>query len=372
MRMKLVIIGGVLTLLLAACSALAAAPDAASQGVSFRHSVTGTSQTNSVSTTGAPSGSSANTLEQAVVAAITKVEPAVVEITVTLSNGEALGSGSIITSDGYILTNDHVVQGGQSYQVQTTMAQYPASLAGTDPADDLALLKISAAQPLPTITFADSAKAQVGEFVIAEGNPLGVGQSASFGIVSALNRTVSEAPDGPANTIPNTIQTSAPINHGNSGGALIDLAGNLIGIPTLGAVDPASGATAAGIGFAIPANHANFIAQQIIAHGTVANTGRAYLGIAPVDVTPDIAALNHLALSHGAYIQQVIGGGPAQSAGLQPGDIIYQIDAIPINDTTGLGAYLATKEPGDTVMVAANRNGQNVHLRVILGTLPAQ
>ncbi len=362
MQLKFALITGVLALSLAACSSVT--PNAATN--TKNETVTTTSSV------GAPAGSSAATLEQSVVAAIQKVQPAVVEITVQTANGTALGSGSIITSDGYILTNDHVVQNGQSYQVTTSAGNYAATVRGTDPADDLAVLKINAPKALPTITFADSSKAQVGQFVIAVGNPLGVGQSASFGIISALNRSVSEAPNGPANIIPNAIQTSAPINPGNSGGALIDLSGNLVGIPTLGALDPEFGNTPAnGIGYAIPSNHAQFIANQIIKDGKVTNTGRAFLGVQTADVTPDIAQQYGLPIDHGAYIQQVVSGTPAAQAGLQQGDIIYQIDSTAINSSAELGAYLSTKSPGDQVTVYVNRNGQNVQVKATLGTLPS-
>src|SRR5579884_1159613 len=189
MRFKLVIIFSVVALLLAACSAVVSQ-------TSNNNNTAKTIQINTVTTSGAPGGSGAATLEQQVVSAINRVAPAVVEITVTVPNGQALASGSIISSDGYVLTNDHVVQGGTSFVVQTTGATFNARVAGQDPADDLAVLKVNASRALPTITFADSSKARVGEFVVAVGNPLGVGQSASFGIISALNRTVSEAPNG--------------------------------------------------------------------------------------------------------------------------------------------------------------------------------
>jgi S1-C subfamily serine protease len=362
MRTKIALISAVLALGLAGCASVSANPAAHTQNESL-------STTTSV---GAPTGTSAATLEQSVEAAIQKVEPAVVEITVTTPSGTDQGSGSIITSDGYILTNDHVVQNGTSFQVTTSAGNFSAQVAGTDPADDLAVLKVSSSKALPTITFADSAKAQVGQFVIAVGNPLGVGQSATFGIISALNRTVSEAPSGPASTIPNAIQTSAPINPGNSGGALIDLSGDLVGIPTLGALDPEFGNTpAAGIGFAIPSNQAKNIANQIIKSGKVTNTGRAFLGVEVADVTPDIAAQYGLPINHGAIIEQLVSGGPAQNAGLQVNDIIYQIDNTPIDSSDALGAYLATKAPGDQVTVYVNRNGSNVQVKVTLGTLPA-
>jgi S1-C subfamily serine protease len=363
MRTKLALITGVLALVLAGCSSVT--PNA---GVN-------TARNDSVTTTasvGAPTGSSAATLEQSVVAAIQKVEPAVVEVAVQTSSGTEYGSGSIITSDGYILTNDHVVQNGTSFQVTTTTGSYTAQVAGTDPADDLAVLKISPSKPLPTITFADSSKVEVGQFAIAVGNPLNVGESASFGIISATDRSVSEAPNGPANIIPNAIQTSAPINPGNSGGALIDLSGDLVGVPTLGALDPEFGNTpATGIGYAIPSNRAQTIANQIIKSGKVTNTGRAFLGVSTADVTPDIAAQYNLPINHGAYIQSLVPNAPAQQAGLQVGDIIYQVDSTQITDSASLGSYLATKAPGDQVTVYVNRNGSNVQVKVTLGTLPA-
>jgi len=363
MRLKFVLITCVLALGLAACSS--ATPNGAATH-------TKNSSITTAGGVGAPSGSSAATLEQSVVAAIQTAAPAVVEVAVQTANGSDLGSGSIINSAGYILTNDHVVQNGQSYQVTTSIGNFPATVAGTDPADDLAVLKINAPKPLPTMTFADSSKAQVGQFVIAVGNPLGVGQSASFGIISALNRSVSEAPSGPASTIPNAIQTSAPINPGNSGGALIDLSGHLVGIPTLGALDPEFGNTPAnGIGYAIPSNQAKFIADQIVSTGKVTNTGRAFLGVQTADVTPDIASQYGLAINHGAYIQQLVSGAPAAQAGLQQGDIIYQIDSTPINSAAELGAYLSTKSPGNQVTVNVNRSGKNVQVKVTLGTLPS-
>ncbi len=349
-----------LLIALAACSPTSTAPS-------------GTSYTSGVSTSGAPPGSNAATLEQQVINSIQKVQSSVVEITVQTSSGQTLGSGSIITANGFILTNDHVVQGGQTFTVTTVTTSYPAQIAGQDPADDLALLKINVNTALPAITFAKSSKAQVGEFVIAVGNPLGVGQSASFGIISALNRSVSEAPNGPANIIPNAIQTSAPINPGNSGGALIDLSGNLVGIPTLGVLDPEFGNTPAyGIGFAIPSDHAQFIAEQIITQGKVTNTGRAYLGVDIVDVTPAIAAQNNLPIDHGCYVRQVVPNGPAAQGGMQAGDITYQLDSTPIANNTELGSYLAMKAPGVVVTVYVNRNGQDKQITATLGTLPAQ
>lgn len=352
MRIKLAMLGSLLALALAACSVIAS---------TSTKSTTSSTTIASTTSTGAPAGSGAASLEDAVVAAIQKVQPAVVEITVQTDQGTAQGSGSIITPAGFILTNYHVVQGGNSFQVATSSQTYNAKVAGSDPADDLAVMKIDGVNNLPVMTFADSSKMRVGQFVVAVGNPLGVGQSATFGIISALNRSVSEAPNGPAGTIPNAIQTSAPINPGNSGGALIDLSGNLIGIPTLGALDPEFGNTPAnGIGFAIPSNRAQFIANQIIKDGKVSNTGRPFIGV----VTSDG--------NGGAIIRQVIPNSPAARAGLQPGDIIVQIDNTPISGSNALGSYLANKAPGDKVTLTITRNGARQQIILTLGTLPAQ
>ncbi len=365
LKVKILALLGAVILIFSACSSSTTAAQKSATATGATQIVTSSS-----GSSGAPAGSNAATLENSVVGAIQSVEPAVVEITVVSQSGEDLGSGSIITSSGYILTNDHVVMNGGTITVTTTTGNYPATIVGQDAADDLAVLKINTGTTLPVIKFADSAKAMVGEFVVAVGNPLGVGESATFGIISALNRTVSES-SGPANVIPNAIQTSAPINPGNSGGALIDLSGNLVGIPTLGMIDQQYGTTASGIGFAIPSDRAQFIANQIIQYGKVVNTGRSYLGVDVVSVTAAIAQYNNLPISSGAYIQQLIAGGPAASAGLQVGDIIYKINNTTITDATSLGTYLVSKNPGDKVTVYVNRGGKDISVTVTLGTLPA-
>ncbi len=322
-------------------------------------------------TTGAQPSNSAATLEQSVEAAVQHAQPAVVEITASGNGGTEQGSGTIITSSGYILTNNHVVADGSSYQVTTTAGTFTATLKGTDAADDLAVLKISSSKALPTITFADSSKAQVGEFVVAMGNPLGLGQSATFGIVSALNRQVDEGQNGAS--LSGMIQTSAPINPGNSGGALIDLSGNLVGIPTAGALDPEFGNTPAdGVGFAIPANRAKTVADQIMRGGTISpsggsttpTSGHAYLGVFVQDVAPWMMQ----GIDHGVIIVQLVPGGAAANAGLHVSDVIYQIDSTPINTVQDLGTYLGTKSPGNKVTVYINRNGSNQQVTVTLGS----
>jgi S1-C subfamily serine protease len=207
--------------------------------------------------------SATQTAQEAVIA---KVEPAVVQINVTTANASAIGSGVIIDTRGYIVTNNHVIAGAQSIEVVLSDGTHlTAQVVGTDAADDLAVLKISTQKKLTAISLGDSSKLQVGQDVLAIGNPLGITESVTKGIISALNRTVSEGQGGA--TISNAIQTDAAINPGNSGGALVDLQGNLIGIPTLGAIDTEFNTPANGVGFAIPSNVIANVAQQIIATG---------------------------------------------------------------------------------------------------------
>jgi S1-C subfamily serine protease len=192
------------------------------------------------------------------------VRPSIVEVYVTLANGAALGSGVIVNSQGYIVTNNHVVSGATTIQVILyNGTKEPAQLAGADAAYDLAVLKIAVPQGgLTVATLGDSTQLKVGQEVMVIGNPLGDTQTVTDGIVSALKRTVSEGQSGP--TIKNAIQTDAPINPGNSGGALVDLQGNVVGIPTLTAIDPEFNTPANGVGFAIPINRVKTILPQFI------------------------------------------------------------------------------------------------------------
>jgi S1-C subfamily serine protease len=280
---------------------------------------------------------SAADLHQTVVAVIQAVQPSVVEVESGNGQTQAIGSGEMIRSDGYIATNDHVVAGFSSFQVVLSNGQtLSAQLMGEAPGDDLAVLKVSKSGLRP-IGFAGSTKVQVGEFVLAIGSPLGLSQSATFGIVSALNRTASESPNGPEGTLTGLIQTSAPINPGNSGGALVDLHGLLIGIPTLAAADPNAGTAANGIGFAIPSNRVKFITDQLVQNGHVTSTGQGFLGIVGTDVTPDLAAADGLAVDHGVLITgftaAASGQSPAQQGGLKQGDIILAINGTATPDS---------------------------------------
>ena len=209
---------------------------------------------------------SGTTLDKVREAVVVKVTPAVVQVNVLTQNGGAIGSGVIIDSRGYIITNNHVVNGAQTIQVVLNDGtKLPAQLSGTDPPDDLAVLKIQPPGNMTVATIGDSSQLRVGQEVLAIGNPLGITQTVTNGIVSALGRTVSEGQGGA--TISNAIQTDAPINPGNSGGALVDLQGNLVGIPTLTAIDPEFNTPANGVGFAIPSNRVKSIFSQIIQTG---------------------------------------------------------------------------------------------------------
>lgn len=312
---------------------------------------------------------SSNNIETVREAVIAKVRPAVVEVSVTTASGNALGSGVIIDNRGYIVTNNHVINGASTIEVTLYDGKkLSAQLAGTDSADDLAVLKITPpAGGLTVATLGDSSKLQVGQDVLAIGNPLGITQTVTSGIISALGRTVSEGPNGA--TLPETIQTDAAINPGNSGGALVDLQGNLIGIPTLSAIDPQFNAPASGVGFAIPSNRVKLIAQQIIATGKVTHTGRAVLGIRVVPVNANVVAQYNLSIDHGALIVTVNPNSAAAQAGLQAGDVIVQIDNHPVNDTSSLSDALADKNPGDTVSVIVQRGNQQLTVHATLGEL---
>jgi S1-C subfamily serine protease len=322
----------------------------------------GTSPTKTVP---ALTGNNIETVREAVIA---KVRPAVVEVNVTTSGGAGIGSGVIIDKRGYIVTNNHVVAGAQSIGVVLyDGTRVTAQLVGTDPADDLAVLKITPpASGLTVASLGDSSKLQVGQDVLAIGNPLGITQTVTNGIVSALGRNVNEQNGA---TIPNAIQTDAPINPGNSGGALVDLQGNLIGIPTLTAIDPEFNTPANGVGFAIPSNRVQFIASQIIQTGKVSHTGRAVLGVRVESVDSTLAAQDNLSIDHGALIVSVVSNGPADQAHLQAGDVIVQVDNTPVNDISSLGDALISKNPGDVVSVKVYRGNQQLTVSVKLGEL---
>jgi S1-C subfamily serine protease len=319
--------------------------------------------------------SSTTTLEQDVKNVAKAVAPSVVKITSTGASGEAVGSGNILTSDGYIVTNDHVVQGFNNYSVQlSTGATYTAQLIGASPDDDLAVIKINATGLTP-IAFADSSQAQVGDFVVAIGNPLDLGESVTFGVVSRLNQTASEQPNGPAGTLTGLIQTSAPINPGNSGGALVNLKGQLVGIPTLAAINPESRGTQTSIGFAISSNRVQFVAKQLIEQGKVTSSGRGFIGIEAQDVDPAVAAQLGLSVQSGvlvrSFVNDAAGASPAQQAGLQANDVITKVNGTAVNNNSDLSGALQNQAPGAKVTLTVVRGSSTLTISVTLGERPA-
>lgn len=315
-----------------------------------------------------------NTIETVREAAIAKVKPAVIQVNASVidrrgEQGMQSGSGVIVDKRGNIVTNNHVVQGGSSIEVVFADGNKieNVQVAGTDPNDDLAVLKINPPANMVVATLGDSSKLQIGEEVLAIGNPLGITETVTHGIISALGRSVSES----TTTIANTIQTDAPINPGNSGGALADLQGNVIGIPTLTAIDPEFNAPASGVGFAIPVNQVKLVVPQIIQNGTVTHTGRAALGVSSQNVSDLLSMMNNLPVDHGVFVTAVQSNGPAAQAGLQQGDVIVAINSKEIDNNASLGDLLATSAPGNKVSVSVYRGNQQLTFTVTLGELQA-
>ena len=293
-------------------------------------------------------------LQGAFVSVVQSVSPSVVQI----QNEAGLGSGVVFDSAGDIVTNNHVVAGGKSFTVTTASGnRYPARLLGAFPPDDIAVVKVSGGH-LKAATFADSSKLQVGALAIAIGNPLGLQSSVTNGIVSAFREAVQE---DASVTLPSVIQTSAAINPGNSGGALVDILGRVIGVPTLAALDPQLGGTAApGIGFALPSNLVKDIAGQIVKYGRVVNSHRAYLGIRVGDTN-----------GKGVYVGAVTAGAPAAKAGIHPGDVIVFVGGMPTLTAGQLSTVLAELKPGRRVpIVVKQQNGKGLTLQVVVGTYP--
>jgi putative serine protease PepD len=306
-------------------------------------------------TTSTPSGGDVQTQ---FIRVVSQVSPQVVQI----ETDQGLGSGVVYDDQGHIVTNDHVVAGAKRYTVTLAdSAREPASLTGRYTAGDLAVLQLKSGRP-PKATFADSSKLKVGQLALAIGNPLGLRSSVTDGIISSLGRTVSEGPETGA-VIASAIQTSASINPGNSGGALVDLDGQVVGIPTLAAVDPQLGGGAApGIGFAIPSNTVTRIADQLIASGHVTRSGRAFLG---VEVATGVTG-------SGVLVAAVQKNGPAADAGIRPGDRILSIAGKPTPTADDLTVVLADLKPGQTVPVALQRaDGTKTTVDVKLGESPA-
>jgi putative serine protease PepD len=294
----------------------------------------------------------------------------VVTIAAHGNGGSGTGSGEVIRSDGYVLTNNHVISiaaNGGSVEVLFSDGQTAAAtITGRDPETDLAVLKIQVSHELKVISLSSSSSVKVGEPVVAIGAPLGLSGTVTSGIVSALDRTVEVPGENDRSALlVSALQTDAAINPGNSGGALVNCAGQLVGVPTAGATVPNSGGGSIGLGFAIPVDLAKSIADEIIATGRVTH---AYFGLQTVPIPPAAAA--QAGVPEGLYVQAVTAGGPAAQAGLRPDDVITSIDGEPATSNIQLQELTLTKKPGDTVSIVYARAGHSATTKVTLGAQP--
>jgi serine protease DegQ len=273
----------------------------------------------------------------------------------------SLGSGVIVSADGYILTNYHVVDAADEIEVGLADGRKEAAqIVGTDPETDLAVIRIQA-RNLPVMVMGHADEARVGDVVLAIGNPFGVGQTVTMGIISALGRNNLHI-----NHFENFIQTDAAINFGNSGGALVDTNGNLLGINS--AIYSQTGGSV-GIGFAIPVSTAKMVLEQIIQHGQVV---RGWIGIESQDITPELADSFGLAKKSGAIVAGVVRGGPADRAGVRPGDILLSVAGQPVANTNEMLNLIAQLAPGGKAKMTVMRKNHEATLDVTVGRRPHQ
>jgi len=272
-----------------------------------------------------------------------------------------LGSGVIVSEQGYILTNAHVVEAADEIEVALAdNRRAKAKVIGTDPETDLAVIKIDLPK-LPAITFGQSDQAQVGDLVLAIGNPFGVGQTVTSGIISALGRTGLHI-----NTFENFIQTDAAINPGNSGGALVDISGNLLGINTA-IYSRTPGGASLGIGFAIPAATAKQVLDQLVQTGAVT---RGWIGVAVQDLTGELAESLKLSDARGTLITEVFNGTPADQAGMKSGDVLVAVDGKPVTDAAGMLTLISAITPGSSAALKVIRAQKDLELKVTVGKRP--
>jgi putative serine protease PepD len=300
-----------------------------------------------------------------------QVVPSVVTIAASGPGGGGTGSGEVIRSGGYILTNNHVISvaaaSGGSVEVLFADGQtVPATITGRDPQTDLAVLKVQTSRQLKVISLGSSSSVKVGQPVVAIGAPLGLAGTVTSGIVSALDRTVQVPGENDRSALlVSAVQTDASINPGNSGGALVNCEGQLVGVPTAGATVPNSGGGSIGLGFAIPVDLAKSVADEIIATGRVTH---AFFGLQTVPIPPGAAAQS--GLPEGLYVQAVTPGGPAATAGLRADDVITKIDGEPATSNLQLEELTLTKKPGDTVSIGYTRDGRSATATVTLAARP--
>jgi putative serine protease PepD len=326
---------------------------------------------------GAATASSSSSTSSANVCSATTVSnevlPSVVTISARGSGGAGTGSGEVIRSNGYILTNNHVISiaanGGSVSVLFSDGLSAPATITGRDPATDLAVIKVDE-ENLPVIPFGSSNDLKVGQPVVVLGAPLGLSSTVTSGIVSALDRTIEVPSDNGQNALlVGAIQTDAAINPGNSGGSMTNCSGDLIGVPSAGATVPnetgQSSAGSVGIGFAIPSSLAQMVSNEIINTGGVTH---AYFGMSVAPIPPGVAARNKT--SPGLFVVSVDPNGPAQEAGLQEGDIITQINGEAATDANQLYALTLTQRAGDTVSITYERDGHSTETKLTLGSVP--
>ena len=350
------VIGAVAVAAVLVVGGFVAMPSSATSGKTGSTGTTSSSQTVTVNSGDSTDTTLANAVAQ-------KALPSVVSINVTTSDGEGVGSGVVLDTDGNILTNYHVIEGAQSISVSTGDASYDATVVGSDESSDLAVIKIDAGDAaLTPIEVGDSSTLQVGDWVMSLGSPFGLEQSVSTGIVSSLYRsTMLQNTSG--NTIyTNLIQTDATINPGNSGGALVDDEGKLVGINSL--IESYSGSSS-GVGFAIPGNYAVEVAQKLIAGQTVTH---AYIGGSFQTVTANNARSNSLSVNQGAYVAELADDGPAAQAGIQKGDVITALGDEEITSSDALVLAVRSHSVGDTVTVTLMRGSKQMQVQVTLGS----
>jgi len=315
---------------------------------------------------------------RAVTGLVKDVLPSIVSIDVKTVAGEDQGTGMIITAKGLVVTNNHVISGAVGGRGRITVTRsgstkaLPADLVGTDPANDVALIRIRNASNLPVVTFGNSNALEVGDAVVAIGNALGLAAgtpTVTTGIVSALGRTVTAGDGSSSETLNNLIQTDAAINPGNSGGPLLDAAGHVIGMNTAVAGSLPDGTSAQNIGFAIPVRTITSLLASLKAGESVVSHG-AYMGVEITSLTADLQAQYHFSVSAGAVVMSVVSGTPADRAGLRQGDVIVAMGSTSIGDAQSLLSYLSTKSPGDRVTVHVVRERQHLSLGLTLTHTP--
>lgn len=314
-------------------------------------------------------GNSLNFTEGSIADIANKVSPSVVSIVTevrttsffgTTSTSTAAGTGMIVTSDGYVLTNKHVIDGARSIQIilDDGTTYDDVTVVGTDPLSDVAFLKITDVRDLPTVTLGDSKTVTAGQPVIAIGNALGQFQNTiTYGIISGVGRsiTASNGDSTSAENLTDMIQTDAAINAGNSGGPLVNAAGEVIGINT------ATSNNADGIGFAIPISSVKGMLQNIIDHQTAT---RSYMGVYYINITPEIAKTYNLPVNAGAYVYSpsqysaIIKDGPAAKAGLKDKDIITKINGVAVGASSSVASLIGEYQPGDTIQITVLRDGK--------------